>query len=38
MFNPPYEENNKETLTLGDEPKNSKGLKRYLAKLSTNSS
>jgi hypothetical protein len=36
MFNPPYEENNKRTLTLGNEPKNSKGLERYLAELSTN--
>jgi hypothetical protein len=36
MFNPPYEENNKRTLTLGKKPKNSKGLERYLAELSTN--
>jgi hypothetical protein len=36
MFNPPYEENNKGTLTLGNEPKNSKGLEKYLAKLLTN--
>ncbi len=35
MFNPPYEEDYKKTLTSGDELKNSKGLERYLAKLST---
>jgi hypothetical protein len=36
MFNPPYEESNKGTFTLKGEPKNSKGLKKYLAELSTN--
>jgi len=36
MFNPPYEENNKGTFTLRNEPKNSKDLKKYLTELSTN--
>ncbi len=36
--NPPFEEDNKKTLTLGDEPKNSKGLEGYLIKLSIDSS
>ncbi len=35
MFNPPFEEDCKKTLTSWDELKNSKGLERYLAKLST---
>ncbi len=36
--NPPFEEDNKKTLTLRDEPKNSKGLKGYIVKLSIDSS
>jgi hypothetical protein len=35
MFNPPFEEDYKKSLTSRDELKNSKGLERYLAKLST---
>jgi len=31
--NPPFEEDNKKTLTLRDEPKNSKGLEGYIVKL-----
>jgi hypothetical protein len=36
MFNPLFEEVYKKTFTSGDELKNSEGLERYLAKLSTN--
>jgi hypothetical protein len=36
--NPPFEKDNKKTLTLGDEPKNLKGLEGYLVKLSIDSS
>ncbi len=36
--NPPFEEDNKKTLTLRHEPKNSKGLEGYIVKLSIDSS